>query len=68
MLIFSVLLVLCFVGVVVGMLTDMYLFFKEVYRDGSKKNQGFKSGRLFHPEAGGISQRKSCMDTGELRA
>lgn len=38
MIVFASLLVLCFVGVVVGMLTDMCLFFKEVYKDGSKKN------------------------------
>ena len=68
MIVFASLLVLCFVGVVAGMLTDMCLFFKEVYKDGSKKNQGVKSGRIFHVKAGRISQRKPCVDTGELRA
>jgi hypothetical protein len=68
MIVFTALLVLCFVGVVIGMLTDMCLFFKEVYNDGSKKNQGFKGRRIFHIKTGGISPRKPCMDTGELRA
>ena len=68
MIVFTSLLVLCFVGVVAGMLTDMCLFFKEVFKDGSKKNQGFKSRGLLYFKTGGISKRKPCMDTGELRA
>lgn len=68
MIVFASLLVLCFVGVLIGMMTDMCLFFKEVYEDGSKKNQGLKGRRIFHLKTGGISQRKPCMDTGELRA
>lgn len=68
MIVFSVLLVLCFVGVLMGMLTDMFLFFREVYKDGSKKNQGFKSRGLLYFKTSGISKRKPCMDTGKLRA
>lgn len=55
MIIFSAMMVLCFVGIAIGMLADLCLFFKEVYKDGSKKNQGFKSGRLLYTESGGIS-------------
>ena len=68
MIVFTALLVLCFVGVVIGMLTDMCLFFKEVYNDGRKKNQGPKSRGIFHIKTGGISQGKPCVDTGKLRA
>lgn len=68
MIVFTVLLLLCFVGVVIGMLTDMYLFFKEVYQDGSKKNQGFEEGRILHSEPRGISQGERRLDTGKLRA
>lgn len=68
MIVFSVLLVICFVGVAIGMLTDMFLFFREVYKDGSKKNQGFKSRGLLYFKTGGISKGKPCVDTGELRA
>lgn len=68
MIVISVLLVLCFVGIVIGMLTDLCLFFKEVYKDGSKKNQGFKTRRVLHFKTGGISQGEPCMDTGKLRA
>lgn len=68
MFVFTVLLVLCFVGVVIGMLTDMFLFFKEVYKDGSKANQRFEKRRVLHPKAGGVSQGERCVDTGRLRA
>lgn len=68
MVVFTALLLLCFVGVVIGMLTDMYLFIKEVYKDGSEKNQGPEEGRLLHPETRGISQGERRLDTGRLRA
>lgn len=68
MIVFASLLVLCFVGVVIGMLIDMCSLFKEVYEDGSKKNKGLKGRRIFHLKTGGVSERKPCVDTGELRA
>jgi hypothetical protein len=68
MVVFTALLLLCFVVVAISMLTDMYLFIKEVCKDGSKKNRRFKERRILYPEAGGVSQGERRLDTGRLRA
>lgn len=68
MVVITALLVLCFVGILIGMLTDMCLFFKEVYKDVCKKNQRPEEGRILHAEADGVPQGKCGMDTGKLRA
>ena len=68
MIVFSVLLSLCFVGVLIGMLTDLCIYLKEVCKDGNEENQGTENRRIFHPQAGGISKGRCSMGTGKLRA
>ena len=68
MIVFLVLLSLCFVGVLIGMLADLCMYLKEVYKDGSEENQGPESRGIFHHQAGGISKGKYSMGTGKLRA
>ena len=68
MIVFSVLLSLCFVGVLIGMLADLCMYLKEVYKNGNEENQRSENRRIFHPQAGGISKGRSSMGTGKLRA
>lgn len=65
--IFDIMLLLCFIGVLIGMVTDLYLFCKEIYKDESKKNKGFEKRGILHTKACGVSKGESYMDTWKLR-
>lgn len=63
----AVLLVVSFVGVLIGMTADMVGLFKEIKNEG-KESKGLESRGIFHPESRRMSKGKHCVDTGELRA